>query len=226
MLYSTPSVRAFNQSIPRNKLAPQLDLSNSGSTIASIAFNNRNSYDKYLPESTFEMSITDQQDLNSQANYESYLKHTGNFEDTMEYEDDFELSYTDNRIIKAAGHYDLSIIDEEPSSAAYSDQQELTQVVDLYKDQIEKTIKNEDDFVNSPSIPTERIISTDKSSAIRKKCIDLMGKACFDEVYCFLKSARINDVPDNIIVEQAVRRWGKAANGFCLLVDQLLFIER
>ena len=249
MLHSTPSTRAFNQA-HRAELAPPSDLSGSGSTIASIAFTNRNSVDKNQAE-LFDLSVTDMQDLNSQANYEYYLKYAGDHGDTMNYSDTFELSnntafrpetgygdtmnYSDrfelsnsagDRAIKASGHYDLSTVDEEFSQEAYSDQLELSRVVDLYKNQIEKTFRHEEEHYNSPCDPSDRVINTDKKSAIRKKCVDQMGQACFGEVYGFLSRARNQDLPDDYIFEQAVKRWGKAANGYCLLVDQLLFVER
>ena len=228
MLYSTPSTRGFHQGNAPNQYAPPSDLSGSGSTIASIAFTNRQSIDKN-PDHTFNKSITDMQDLNSQANYEYYLKYSGDHGDTLNYSDTFEYSYTStvDREIKATGYYDLSTITEEPSQAAYSDQQELTQVVDLYKYQIEKTIRYETESIDSPPCdPTDRIIQTDKRSAIRKKCIDSMGQSCFDEVYNFLKASRKRDLPDEVIFEQALKKWGRAANTYCLLVDQLLFVER
>lgn len=238
MLYSTPSTRALNEGNTRSQFAP--DMSGSGSTIASIAFTNKKSFDKNYPEGTFNMSITDMQDLNSQANYEYYLKFSGeqnanppkelgetlNYSDTFEYSNTFTKSATDNRAIKAAGYYDLSTISEEPSVSAYSDQQELTEVVDLYKNQIEKTIRDEDEVCGSPCDPSDRIINTDRRKAMRSKCIDQMGQSCFDEVYSFLKQARNKDMADEVIFEAALKKWGKAANGYCLLVDQLLFIER
>jgi hypothetical protein len=233
------------------------DGSKSGSTIASIVFTNRNSTEKRTSEDTFQMSLTDMQDLNSQANYEYYLRYSGEQrtgdrrEDTLGYSDTFEapeltayrpadtLGYsdtfestdlprhsTDDRQIKAAGYYDLSTIAEEPSVSAYSDQQELDQVVDLYKSQIERTISCAEEVVSSPTVPSDRVINTDKRSAIRKKCVDQMGEEVFQEIYEFLKMARKRDVPDDVISEQAVKRWGKAANRHCLLVDQLIFIER
>ena len=131
MLYSTPSTRGFNEA-HRN---PAPDLSQSGSTIASIAFTNRNSVEKEL---NFDLSITDMQDLNSQANYEAYLRYSGDVPemgDTLNYSDTFEscglsggLAYVanaknDERAIKATGYYDLSTVDEAGSLSECSERQ-------------------------------------------------------------------------------------------------------
>lgn len=233
MLYSTPSTRAIYE--PPNLNQRPNDLSQSGSTIASIAFTNRNSFEKQ-GESTFELSLTDMQDLNSKANYEAYLRHTGedSLGDTMNYSDTFESisgltgSYNppaEERKINSAGFYNLSTINEESSQCSdYSEKQELTQVVDLYKSQIEKTMKQESETVSSPLV-SDRVIGGDKKSAMRKKCLDQMGQSTFEEIYKFLKQARDSDIQDEIIREQALKRWGKAANNYCLLVDQLLFLE-
>lgn len=242
MLYSTPSTRGFNEA--NRSTAPEL--SQSGSTIASIAFTNRKSAEKDI---NFELSITDMQDLNSQANYEAYLRHTGevpDMEDTLNYSDTFEScgltggltgglagslaagasGKNDERAIKAAGYYDLSTVDEAGSLSECSERQELTQVVDLYKNQIERTIRQGMETATPPCDPTDRVIVADKKSAMRKKCVDQMGENNFEEVYDFLSKARIRDIPDDVIRDQALKRWGKAANNYCLLVDQLLFIER
>lgn len=234
MLYSTPSTRAFHPAHNRPELIRPSELSNSGSTIASIAFTNRNSIDKNEPD-LFNLSVTDMQDFNSQANYESYLKYSGETGNTMNYSDTFEMSgtnYSDDfeltgndREIKSSGHYDLSTVNEEYSKEDYSDQLELTNVVDLYKNQIENANRCEEP-PDSPCVPSDRIINTDKKSAIRKKCVEQMGPSCFNEVYGFLSQARNSDWPDEYIFEQALRKWGKAANSYCLLVDQLLFVER
>ena len=88
MLHSTSSTRAFNQA-HRAELVPPSDLSGSGSTIASIAFTNRNSVDKNQAE-LFDLSVSDMQDMNSQANYDCYLKYAGDQGDTMNYSDTFE----------------------------------------------------------------------------------------------------------------------------------------
>ena len=234
MLYSTPSTRAINE--PYRNPAP--DLSQSGSTIASIAFTNRKSAEKDI---NFELSVTDMQDLNSQANYEAYLRYSGevpDMEDTLNYSDTFEScglsgglvagvkASNDERSIKAAGFYDLSTVDEAGSLSECSERQELTQVVDLYKNQIERTMRQDVETVNSPCDPTDRIIAGDKKSAMRKKCMDQMGQSNFEQVYDFLSKARSRDTPDDVIREQALKRWGKSANNYCLLVDQLIFIEK
>lgn len=176
------------------------------------------------------------QDLNSKANYEAYLKYTGedSLGDTMNYSDTFESisgltkSYGSEpeRAINSAGYYDLSTINEESSQLSdYSEKQELTQVVDLYKCQIEKTLRQESETVSSPLEVADRVVGGDKKSALRKKCVDVMGQSNFEQVYKFLKQARESDVNDEVIREQALKRWGKAANNYCLLVDQLLFLE-
>ena len=237
MLYSTPSTRGLNE--PARSTAPEF--SQSGSTIASIAFTNRKSTEKDI---NFELSMTDMQDLNSQANYEAYLRYTGEapeMEDTLNYSDTFEScgltgglagslgtggARNDERAIKAAGYYDLSTVNEAGSLSECSERQELTQVVDLYKNQIERTMRQDVETVNSPCDPTDRVIVGDKKSAMRKKCMDQMGESNFEQVYEFLSTARSRDIPDDVIREQALKRWGKAANNYCLLVDQLIFIER
>jgi hypothetical protein len=207
-------------------------MSQSGSTIASIAFTNRNSIEK---EIEFNLSLSDMHDRNTQANYEAYLRYSGeaeDMEDTMNYSDTFESfggltgSRNDDRAIKAAGYYDLSTVEEVGSQSECSERQELTQVVDMYKNQIEEAMKPKATVINSPSDPTDRIITVDKKSAMRKKCVDQMGQNNFDQVYSFLSRARNSDVPDDVIREQALKNWGKAANNYCLLVDQLLFLER
>lgn len=233
MLYSTPSVRfqnAMNNQVNYRNTAPS-EMSGSGSTIASIAFTNRKSFDKG-PEGTFNMSITDMQDLNSKANYEYFLKFSGEnkegtqYSDDFEYSDTFNLSATDDRAIKAAGYYDLDTIDEEPSVSAYSDDRELTQVVDLYKNQIEKSGTRQPEDLDSPCDARDRAISTDRKTALMQKCVSQMGQALFEEVYSFLVKARRSDTPDDMIFEAARQKWGKAANSHCLLVDQLIFLEQ
>ena len=175
MLHSTSSTRAFNQA-HRAELVPPSDLSGSGSTIASIAFTNRNSVDKNQAE-LFDLSVTDMQDLNSQANYEYYLKYAGDHGDTMNYSDTFEVSnktrirpaeghgdtmnYSDrfelsgsagDRAIKASGHYDLSTVDEEFSQETYSDQLELSRVVDFIRIRLKKPLGMRKNTITRPVI--------------------------------------------------------------------------
>ena len=82
-------------------------------------------------------------------------------------------------------------------------------MVEFYKNQIEKTFRHEEEHYNSPCDPSDRVINTDKKSAIRKKCVEQMGLTCFDEVYRFLSRARNQDLHDEYIFEQAFKMWEK-----------------
>lgn len=52
-----------------------------------------------------------------------------------------------------------------------------------------------------------------------------MGQNNFQRVYYFMKQHRERGTEDAVILEQAKALFGKQASNYCLLVDQLIFVE-
>lgn len=244
MLYSSPSQRIHNKAEIQRSLAPPSNLSGSGSTIASLMFTNNNSYERTedLAEITDGFNLTKTQDYNTHANYENYLKNTeGNFEDTLSYSDTFETSLYqeaqqqstycpspgDEKPIKAAGYYDLNFVEDDYSEFAENNEEELTQVVSLYRNQMRKGRLDTVLEASRESTPSEssKVLPNDKRESMRQQCIEKMGARKFEEVYGYMRIQRQSETPDSTIIDEAKRRWGREATTYCFLVDQLIFVE-
>ncbi|CAG9333213.1 unnamed protein product [Blepharisma stoltei] len=241
MLYSSPSQRQQNQAVIKQAMAPPRDLSGSGSTIASLMFTNQKSYERAedLSELTEEFNLTRSQDLNTEENYRNYLKYAQPTEDTMTYSDTFEASaYTnvfgtknnphDDRPIRASGQYNLNFVDDGNPEIAENNPEELTQVISMYRNQMNNGGRLE--FIEEASresssglSPTKIVV--DKRDSMRKQCVDCMGEKLFNEIYQFLRRQRQLETPDDIILEEVKKRWGRTATNYCFLVDQLIFVE-
>lgn len=245
MLYSSPVQRAQNQAIINKALSTPSNLSGSGSTIASLVFTNQKSYERSsedVAELTESFNFTRTQDLNTEENYRNFLKYTQHEpEDTLSYSDTFESAmYTNNLIvtnknrnedrpIRASGQYNLSFIEDESPEIAENNPEELTQVLTMYINQMSHPGRLEsieelsrESRESSPGLSPKQ---PNKRESMRKQCVETMGEDLFNEFYQFLIRQRQLETPDDIILEEVKKRWGRRATDYCFLVDQLIFIE-
>jgi hypothetical protein len=115
---------------------------------------------------------------------------------------------------------------------AEPDQSELEKVVDLYRCSLsnrgtapmEGTLYSEPEPLSHTRVPIRAVIN-DKCSSLRLSCIEKMGQNNFQRVYYFMKQHRERRTEDAVILEQAKALFGKQASNYCLLVDQLIFVE-
>jgi len=95
----------------------------------------------------------------------------------------------------------------------------------VYKYQLDNAEESKDATDSSFADSEPRNIFQDKKQRLYKKCLDCMGEGVFEEVYQFFRSHREAGTSDEVISQQAKARWGKQATTYCLLVEQLIFLD-
>ena len=129
---------------------------------------------------------------------------------------------SEDRPIRASGSYDLSVLEEIGSELANRDEEELTQIVGAYVQQLQHNEMR--DSVSTDDGPRDAVV--DQTTACRNRCIQTMGAVLFEEIYAFMKRHQQRNTPYAKIKEEAEARWGKRnAMNYCFLAEQLLFAE-